>query len=299
MSALSAEPPAGAPALRFVIITGMSGAGRSFAIKCLEDLGYFCVDNLPTTLIPTFVELCAHSSRDIRMIALGVDIREGGYLSHLLETLAELRAQGHKPEVLFLEAADETLVRRYQETRRRHPLAGDGSVLEGIRAERRTLSNLRESADRIIDTTGLSVHQLKERLVEGYGTQKTRDALTVSLMSFGFKHGAPYDADLVFDVRFLPNPHFVDSLKRLDGRDAPVEQFVMSFEESRTLLAKIEDLLRFLLPLYQREGKAYLTVALGCTGGRHRSVTLAELLRRSLEGAGLSPVVRHRDIDRE
>ena len=300
MSALGAEPTsAGAPALRFVIITGMSGAGRSYAIKCLEDLGYFCVDNLPTTLIPTFAQLCAHSNRDIRMIALGVDIREGEYLAHLLETLAELRAQGHKPEVLFLEAADETLVRRYQETRRRHPLAGEGSVLEGIRAERRTLSNLRESADRIIDTTGLSVHQLKERLIEGYGTQRTRDALTVSLMSFGFKHGAPYDADLVFDVRFLPNPHFVDSLKRLDGRDSEVEKFVMSFEESRTLLAKIEDLLQFLLPLYQREGKAYLTVAVGCTGGRHRSVTLVELLRRSLEGTGLSPVVRHRDLDRE
>jgi RNase adapter protein RapZ len=300
VSALGAEPPpAGAPALRFVIITGMSGAGRSYAIKCLEDLGYFCVDNLPTTLIPTFAELCTHSNRDIRLIALGVDIREGEYLAHLLETLAELRAQGHKPEVLFLEAADETLVRRYQETRRRHPLAGEGNVLEGIRAERRTLSNLRESADRIIDTTGLSVHQLKERLIEGYGTQRTRDALTVSLMSFGFKHGAPYDADLVFDVRFLPNPHFVDSLKRLDGRDAAVEKFVMSFEESRTLLAKIEDLLHFLLPLYQREGKAYLTVALGCTGGRHRSVTLVELLRRSLESTGLSPAVRHRDLDRE
>jgi RNase adapter protein RapZ len=293
-----AEPP-GVPALRFVVITGMSGAGRSFAIKCLEDLGYFCVDNLPTTLIPTFAELCAHSSRDIRLIALGVDIREGEYLAHLMETLAELRAQGHKPEVLFLEAAEETLVRRYQETRRRHPMAGDGSVLEGIRAERRALANLRESADRIIDTTGLSVHQLKERLVEGYAPEGPRDALTISLMSFGFKHGAPYDADLVFDVRFLPNPHFVDTLKRLDGRDAPVEEFVMSFEESRQLLAKIEDLLRFLLPLYRREGKAYLTVALGCTGGRHRSVTLVEMLRRSLEGAGLAPVVRHRDIDRE
>ena len=299
MNAVSAAKAAVLPALRFVIITGLSGAGRSFAIKCLEDLGYFCVDNLPTTLIPTFAELCTHSSRDMRLIALGVDIREGEYLSHLMDTLAELRAQGHKPEVLFLEAADETLVRRYQETRRRHPLAGDGSVLEGIRAERRALANLRESADRIIDTSGLSVHQLKERLVEGYRPEGARDELTVSLMSFGFKHGAPYDADLVFDVRFLPNPHFVDRLKRLDGRDSAVEEFVMSFEESRTLLAKIEDLLRFLLPLYRREGKAYLTVALGCTGGRHRSVTLVELLRRSLEVAGVTPVVRHRDIDRE
>ena len=299
MTPVSPVEPTAVPALRFVIITGLSGAGRSFAIKCLEDLGYFCVDNLPTTLIPTFAKLCAHSSRDIRLIALGVDIREGEYLAHLMETLAELRRQGHKPEVLFLEATDETLVRRYQETRRRHPLAGDGSVLEGIRSERRALANLRESADRIIDTTGLSVHQLKERLVEGYGPQGTRDALTVSLMSFGFKHGAPYDADLVFDVSFLPNPHFVPALKRLDGRDAPVEEFVMSFEESLQLLAKIEDLLRFLLPLYRREGKAYLTVALGCTGGRHRSVTLVELLRRSLEGGGVAPMVRHRDIDRE
>jgi RNase adapter protein RapZ len=299
VNAVSAAKTAVLPALRFVIITGLSGAGRSYAIKCLEDLGYFCVDNLPTTLIPTFAELCTHSSRDMRLIALGVDIREGEYLSHLMDTLAELRAQGHKPEVLFLEAADETLVRRYQETRRRHPLAGDGSVLEGIRAERKALANLRESADRIIDTSGLSVHQLKERLVEGYGHVGARDELTVSLMSFGFKHGAPYDADLVFDVRFLPNPHFVDRLKRLDGRDSAVEEFVMSFEESRTLLAKIEDLLRFLLPLYRREGKAYLTVALGCTGGRHRSVTLVELLRRSLEVAGVVPAVRHRDIDRE
>jgi RNase adapter protein RapZ len=297
--AVSSAEPVAVPALRFVIITGLSGAGRSFAIKCLEDLGYFCVDNLPTTLIPTFAELCAHSSRDMRLIALGVDIREGEYLAHLMETLAELRGKGHKPEVLFLEAADETLVRRYQETRRRHPLAGDGAVLEGIRAERRALANLRESADRIIDTSGLSVHQLKERLVEGYGPQGVRDALTVSLMSFGFKHGAPYDADLVFDVRFLPNPHFVDRLKRLDGRDAAVDEFVMSFDESRQLLAKIADLLRFLLPLYRREGKAYLTVALGCTGGRHRSVTLVERLRRFLEGMDLVPVVRHRDIDRE
>jgi len=296
---VSPAEPAAVPALRFVIITGMSGAGRSFAIKCLEDLGYFCVDNLPTTLIPTFAELCAHSSRDMRLIALGVDIREGEYLAHLMETLAELRAQGHKPEVLFLEAADETLVRRYQETRRRHPLAGEGGVLDGIRAERRALANLRERADRIIDTSGLSVHQLKERLVEGYGPHGVRDALTVSLMSFGFKHGAPYDADLVFDVRFLPNPHFVDRLKRLDGRDTAVDEFVMSFEESRQLLAKIVDLLRFLLPLYRREGKAYLTVALGCTGGRHRSVTLVERLRRSLGSPDLVPVVRHRDIDRE
>jgi UPF0042 nucleotide-binding protein len=285
--------------IRFVIITGLSGAGKSYAIKCFEDLGYFCVDNLPTTLIPTFGELCVQSSRDIRKIALGVDVREGEYLEHLIDALQALRARGHSPEVLFLEAADETLVRRYHETRRRHPLAGEGNVLDGIRAERRALAHLRVEADRIIDTTGLTVHQLKERLVESYGVRETRGALTISLVSFGFKHGIPYDADLVFDVRFLPNPHFVDGLRQMDGRDTSVAKFVLSHDESRELMTRLEGLLRFLLPLYQREGKAYLTVAVGCTGGRHRSVTLVESLRTFVEGLGFAPIVRHRDLDRE
>jgi len=285
--------------IRFVIITGVSGAGKSYAIKCFEDLGYFCVDNLPTTLIPTFAELCAQSSRDIRKIALGVDVREGEYLAHLLDALAALRARGHQPEVLFLEAADETLVRRYHETRRRHPLAGEGTVRDGIRAERQALAHLREEADRIIDTTGITVHELKDRLIESYGASEARGALTVSLVSFGFKHGIPYDADLVFDVRFLPNPHFVDDLRQLDGRDPAVAKFVFASEESRALLARLEDLVRFLLPLYQREGKAYLTVAIGCTGGRHRSVTLVESLGSFVDALGFPPIVRHRDVDRE
>src|SRR5262245_44346163 len=284
--------------IRFVVITGLSGAGKSYAIKCFEDLGYFCVDNLPTTLIPTFAELCAQSSRDIRKIALGVDVREGEYLAHLMDALEELRSHGHRPEVLFLEAADATLVRRYHETRRRHPLAGEGNVQDGIRAERRALADLREEADRIIDTTGLTVHELKDRLVEAYGTRDSRGALTVSLVSFGFKHGIPYDADLVFDVRFLPNPHFVDELRQMDGRDPAVAKFVLAHDESRELVARLEDLIRFLLPLYTREGKAYLTVAVGCTGGRHRSVTLVESLRAFVETLGLTPIVRHRDLDR-
>jgi len=285
--------------IRFVVITGLSGAGKSYAIKCFEDLGYFCVDNLPTTLIPTFAELCAESSRDIRKIALGVDVREGEYLAHLIDALKELRASGHRPEVLFLEAADETLVRRYHESRRRHPLAGEGSVLDGIRAERRALAHLREEADRIIDTTGLTVHQLKDRLIESYAAREAREGLTVSLVSFGFKHGIPYDADLVFDVRFLPNPHFVEELRQLDGRDPAVQKFVFAHDESRELLGRFEDLVRFLLPLYRREGKAYLTVAIGCTGGRHRSVTLVESLRTFVEALGVVPIVRHRDLDRE
>ena len=297
---MSVSPAPGEPeSLRFVIITGLSGAGKSYAIKCLEDLGYFCVDNLPTTLIPTFAELCAQSSREIKKIALGVDVREGAYLAHLIEILQELRAKGHVPEVLFLEAADETLVRRYHETRRRHPLAGAGTVQEGIEAERKALAHLREIADRIIDTSGITVHQLKERLVDIYATAREGTGLTVTLVSFGYKHGIPYDADLVFDVRFLPNPHFVPGLRALDGRDPPVAGFVFSHPESRELRERLQDLIQFLLPLYQREGKAYLSVAVGCTGGRHRSVALVESLRGYLEELGYAPLVRHRDLGRE
>src|SRR5712691_4320278 len=291
--------PAAEDRIRFVIVTGLSGAGKSYAIKCLEDLGYFCVDNLPTTLIPTFAELCAHSDRAIRKIALGIDVREGEYLAHILETLQELRANGHVADVLFLEASEETLVRRYHESRRRHPLAGEGSVVDGIRAERKALAHLREAADRILDTSGLTVHQLKEQMVESYGAPGKRDALTVSLVSFGYKHGIPYDSDLVFDVRFLPNPHFVEGLRALAGREASVREFILKHDESRQLLDRLKHLLAFLLPFYQREGKAYLTVAVGCTGGRHRSVALLEELRPFLEAQGFPPTVTHRDLDRE
>lgn len=285
--------------LRCVVITGLSGAGKSYAIKCFEDIGYFCVDNLPTTLIPTFAELCVQSTREIRQIALGIDVREGEYLRHLLEILQELKARGYPTEVLFLEAGDETLVRRYHETRRRHPLAGEGSVLDGIRAERKMLADLREIADRIIDTSHITVHQLKDLLVESYGASGTRPFLSVSLISFGYKHGVPYDADLVFDVRFLPNPHFVADLRPLDGRHQAVREFVLKGDESRQFVARLKDFLGFLLPLYQREGKAYLTVGIGCTGGRHRSVALVEELRALFEAHGVLPAVSHRDVNRE
>ncbi|MBI2216527.1 MAG: RNase adapter RapZ [Candidatus Rokubacteria bacterium] len=283
----------------FVVITGMSGAGKSYAIKCFEDMGFFCVDNLPTTLIPTFADLATRSTQSIHRIALGVDVREGEYLSHLLDAIAELRRRRHSVEVLYLEASEETLVRRYHETRRRHPLAGNGNVLEGIRAERKAMAHLREIADRILDTSGLTVHQFKALLIELYVTPKQRPGLAPSLVSFGFKHGIPYDADLVFDVRFLPNPHFVDELRAHDGRDAPVRTFIFEHEESRELLRRLRDLLAFLIPCYEREGKAYLTVAIGCTGGRHRSVAFVEELRAFLEERGLSPTVVHRDLDRE
>jgi RNase adapter protein RapZ len=285
--------------ITFVVITGLSGAGKSYAIKCFEDMGFFCVDNLPTTLIPTFADLVARSGQAITRVALGVDVREGEYLTHLLDTLAELRGRGHAVEVLFLEAGEEALVRRYRETRRRHPLAPEGNVVDGIRAERKALSTMREVADRIIDTSALTVHQLKDLLIETYVAPDRRTGLAISLVSFGFKHGVPFDADLVFDVRFLPNPHFVEGLRPLDGRDTRVREFILKHEESRELLRRLEDFLGFVLPAYQREGKAYLTVAVGCTGGRHRSVALVEELRGFLDRLGLAASVIHRDMDRE
>src|SRR2546425_345078 len=216
-----------------------------------------------------------------------------------LAAIGELRARGHKVEILFLEPSDEALVRRYHETRRRHPLSGEGHVHDAIRAERKALAHMREVADRIIDTSSLTVHQFKELLGDLHGTPRTRPGLATSLVSFGFRHGIPIDADLVFDVRFLPNPHFVEGLRPLDGRDARVREYILSHGLSRDLLERLQDLLRFLLPAYQREGKAYLTVAIGCTGGRHRSVAFVEELRGFMESQGFTPTVVHRDLDRE
>ena len=283
--------------IAFAVITGLSGAGKSYAIKCFEDMGYYCVDNLPTTLIPTFAELCAHSTRQIRRIALGVDIREGEYLKPIAEVLAQLRAAGYTTEVLFLEASEEALVRRYHETRRRHPVSPNLS--EGIRAERELLAQLRELADRVIDTSHITVHQLKQMLVELYGEHAARLGLNVHLVSFGYKFGVPYDADLVFDCRFLPNPFFVDELKAKDGRAPDVRRFVFDHAEGRELLGRLRELVAYLLPRYQREGKAHLTIAIGCTGGRHRSVALVEELREFVEGQGLPATVTHRDCDRD
>jgi RNase adapter protein RapZ len=300
LSSPPARPPHAEPEererLRLIIITGLSGAGKSWAIKCFEDMGYYCVDNLPTTLIPTFAELCAHSTRRIVRIALGVDIREREYLDSVVEVLGELRGAGHLTEVLFLEASEEALVRRYHETRRRHPVSA-GSVLDGIREERKLLANLRELADRVIDTSQITVHELRHRLVELYG-EAARPGLSVNLLSFGYKFGVPYEADLVFDCRFLPNPFFVEGLKSQDGRAAAVRQFVIEQPEGRELIARLRDLLAYLLPRYQQEGKAYLTVAIGCTGGRHRSVALAEELRAFVDAQGVAVTVTHRDVDR-
>jgi len=300
---LSSPPARSVPAadepgerLRLIIITGLSGAGKSWAIKCFEDLGYYCVDNLPTTLIPTFAELCAHSTRRISRIALGVDIREREYLHSVVEVLGELRGAGYLTEVLFLEASEEALVRRYHETRRRHPVSA-GSLLDGIREEKKLLANLRELADRVIDTSQITVHELRQRLVELYG-EAAAPGLSVNLLSFGYKFGVPYEADLLFDCRFLPNPFFVDGLKAQDGRSPAVRRFVVEHPEGRELIERLRDLLAYLLPRYEREGKAYLTVAIGCTGGRHRSVALVEELRSFVESRDIPVTVTHRDVDR-
>ena len=282
---------------RIIILTGLSGAGKSWAIKCFEDLGYYCVDNLPAMLIPRFAELCAHSTRPIARIALGVDIREREYLHAIVDVLAELRGAGHQTEVLFLEASEESLVRRYHETRRRHPVPA-ATLLDGIREEKKLLGNLRELADRVIDTSRMTVHELRRELMEIYGESGT-PGLHVNLLSFGYKFGVPYDADLVFDCRFLPNPFFVERLKAHDGRVPAVRQYVVEQPEGRELVARLQDLIGYLLPRYQKEGKAYLTVAIGCTGGRHRSVALVEELKAFVESREIPVQVTHRDVDRE
>jgi RNase adapter protein RapZ len=285
---------------RFVVLTGLSGSGKSQAIRALEDLGYFCVDNLPTTLIPTLAGLVRREG--ISRVAIVVDIREKNFLAEFPSMFRRLRAmKGLDPALVFLEATNAALVRRFSETRRPHPLAPDRPVTEGILDERQRLDAIRQMADEIIDTSELTVHQLRAALSAfAPGGPGRRARLVVTLVSFGFKHGIPVDADLVFDVRFLPNPHFVRRLRPRTGRDRAVVRYMETHAATRELLAKLTEFLRFLVPQYVNEGKSYLTIAIGCTGGRHRSVMVAESLRTSLAGMpGTGIRVRHRDMLKE
>src|SRR3990170_652910 len=282
--------------LSVVFITGLSGSGKSNAIKCFEDLGFFCVDNLPTALLPKFTELCTQSGNEINRVAIGIDVRERGFFKNFLEILDELKKENYAIEILFLEASDEALVRRFSETRRPHPLAKNGSVIDGIRLEREMLSELRKRADKIIDTTNYSVHQLKEILNKYYLESEGRK-LTISFISFGYKFGIPYDADLIFDVRFMQNPNFVKELKLLKGSDKRVIDYILKFQEAKAFLEKLYEFLRFLIPMYEKEGKSYLTIGIGCTGGRHRSVAVSEILKGYLEKEGYSLNIKHRDIE--
>ncbi len=282
----------------FIVVTGMSGAGKSAAIRCLEDLGFFCIDNLPATLIPKVAELCAQSEKRIERVALVVDAREGRFLEGLFDILADLRRDGHLVRVVFLEASDEVLVRRFSESRRPHPLAPGGSAPEGIRAERALLAHLKAKADLVIDTSSFTVHEFRKLLAGSFLDLPAPSRTALSLVSFGYKHGLPVDADLVFDARCLPNPHFVEALQPLTGLAPQVGEYVLGFAQARGFLERIQEFLKFTLPLYVQEGKAYLTIAVGCTGGRHRSVVLAEELARLLREAGSEVSVRHRDLER-
>jgi RNase adapter protein RapZ len=282
----------------FIVLTGMSGSGKSQAIRALEDLGYFCVDNLPITLMPTLATLALRGG-EIDKVAIVVDVREKNLLTSFPGMFKRLRKMPRlNPVLIFLEASHETLVRRFSETRRPHPLAHDRSVSEGIRDERKRMEPIRRMADEIIDTSDMTVHELRQffmALSRGRGPAK----LVVTLLSFGYKHGLPVDADLAFDVRCLPNPHFVPTLRRRTGRDRGVINFMERDKSTREFMDRLEDYVRYVVPHYIAEGKAYLTIAIGCTGGRHRSVMIAERLRRALgDFPGVTVRVRHRDIRR-
>ena len=282
---------------RFVILTGLSGSGKTQAIRALEDLGFFCIDNLPTELIPTMAGLSTREDAGIDKVAIVVDVREGGFLARFPRVYRTLKGRrGVAPTLIFLEASDAALVRRFSETRRPHPLAADRSVAEGIAEERQKLDGIRSLADLIVDTSNMTVHELRERFMQLSRDRRARAEMVVNLVSFGYKHGVPVDADLVFDVRCLANPYFVDRLRTLTGRDPAVVRYMRRNPATQEFLERLTSFLRFALPQYVQEGKSYLTVAIGCTGGQHRSVMIAEALRKSLAGVkGVRMRVRHRD----
>ncbi len=287
-----------ADGLDIIIITGLSGSGRSFAIRALEDNGFFCVDNLPAPLIPKFIDLCQGYQEEIRRIGLGVDLRGGQFLRALPQVLADVRAVGHQIRVLFFDASDDVLLRRFSETRRPHPLASEGSIQDGISRERKALAPIRALADKVIDTSDFNVHQLKREMEQQFCQTPAARRMALFFTSFGYKFGVPHDADMVLDVRFLPNPYFVNELRELSGLDSSVRDYLLGDAETGAFLERLYALLEFALPLYEREGKSSLTLALGCTGGRHRSVVLVEELKERFGGGDFWVHAKHRDVDK-
>ncbi|MCI5741581.1 MAG: RNase adapter RapZ [Lachnospiraceae bacterium] len=286
--------------MKFVIITGMSGAGKGTAVKIMEDMGYYCVDNLPISLIEKFAELSMASNDELEKVAVSIDIRNNNALSELGEVLERIRAQGISFEILFLEAEDEVLIKRYKETRRNHPLSGGDRIDKGIVLEREKLEFLKKQADYIIDTSRLLTRELKLELEKIFVQNQDYKSLFVTILSFGFKYGIPTDSDLVFDVRFLPNPYYVEGLRAKNGNDKEVQDFVMQYQESHDFLDKLQDMVEFLIPNYISEGKNQLVISIGCTGGKHRSVTLAnELYNRLKENSGYGIKIEHRDIGKD
>jgi UPF0042 nucleotide-binding protein len=303
--------------IRIILISGLSGSGKTTAIKALEDIGFYCVDNLPILLLPKFVEVCEQSGGKISKVGVVEDIRgtasypadlestaRGGmdFLEDSRRIIQDLQREGYPMEIFFLEASDPVLMRRFSETRREHPLALGGSIWEGIRLERSRLQGIREMAHQVIDTSSLNVHQLREKILQYAQEGLKTGQMTVNLLSFGYSFGIPYEADLLMDVRFLPNPYFVEDLKRLRGNDSEVAEYVLQWDETKEFLRRLWEFIRFLLPLYEREGKTHLTIAVGCTGGRHRSIVivnrLAEMLREELREKGTFLSVRHRDAEK-
>lgn len=285
--------------MRFIIITGVSGAGKSQTVKYLEDLGFFCVDNLPPALIPKFAEICFQSRGKMDKIALVIDVRGGALLNDLFPGLTALRDAGFSYEILFLEATDEVLIKRYKESRRSHPLAQDGRVIKGIREERKVLQEIKSKASYVIDTSNLQPRQLKEEIMNIVVEGKKFEGLIINIISFGFKYGIPTDCDLVFDVRFIPNPYYISSMKKLTGKHEPVKEYVLKCKETEAFLEKLNDMLEFLIPNYIKEGKTQLVIGIGCTGGRHRSVAIADSIYKALTDKLHRVVIDHRDIDKD
>lgn len=291
--------------LHIVVITGLSGSGKSTAINAFEDLGYFCIDNLPVPLLPSFLKLCNEEMSEIKKVALGIDIRERSFLAEYERIFKEIEEKGYALEIIFLEASEEVLQRRYSQTRRIHPLEidhkgeGERFLLQAIQKERQLLTPLRARSHRVIDTSTFSIHMLKEFIFRTYSFDPDKGRLAVQVLSFGYKYGIPTEADIVMDLRFLPNPYFVESLKPLTGRNPDVANWIMNYGETRSFIELMEKFFGFLLPLYVREGKRYLTVAFGCTGGKHRSVAIAEYFKRWLDDKNYPVKVFHRDIGHE
>jgi UPF0042 nucleotide-binding protein len=282
---------------KIIIITGLSGSGKTTAINALEDDGFFCIDNLPVILLPKFLELRTETGSEIAKIALVMDLREKGFLQRYPDIFTKLREEGYLFEILFLEASTEALLRRYSQTRRKHPLSEAKNLLEGIQAEREELKDLREAADLIIDTSNYNVHELREIILNHILKAVPAKRMKIYLLSFGFKYGIPYDADLVIDVRFLPNPHFVQELRNLDGTSPEVKKYMERWKETHIFLKKYLDLLNYLIPHYEKEGKSSLTIAVGCTAGTHRSVSIADAIYRELKQTTNLITLAHRDIE--
>ena len=289
----------GVSKMHFVIITGVSGSGKSVALKAFEDLGFFCIDNIPPALILKFSELCLSSAGEIPKVALGIDIRERDFLGDFPESFVIIRKQGNLAEILFLDARDDVLIRRFSETRRKHPLAERIGILEGIGLERKMISPLKEMADLIIDTSDFNIHDLQQTLTSWFLNLNSERKVRNFILSFGYKYGLPFQADLIFDVRFLPNPFFKEEYQSLNGLNETVMDFVLSAPKTKEFMEHLLGFIKFLLPEYEREGKSYLTIAIGCTGGKHRSVVIAAKLGELLKEIGYNAIVNHRDVNKE